>query len=264
MIKREIKVNIKSFIIWLTILIGIFLVVFLVYPSIIQSDNIKEMDKMLEMFPEEMLKAFNMDLSSITSAYGWLKSEGFVFVLLIIGCYAGILGSNILLKEENDRTIEYLNSIPIKRKEIVLNKALVGISFVISMVLLLGIFNGIGLALSGDFDQKQYLFLSITPIFSSIVIFSLCMYLSTFTHKTKKMLGVSLGIVFLSYMLQMLSTIADSVSWLKYLSIFTLSDIRNVIEKSSVNPIMVIISFGLTCLLLSLAISHYNRKELIS
>ena len=99
MIKREIKVNIKSFIIWLSILIGIFLIVFLIYPSIISNDNIKEIDNMLSMFPKEMLQAFNMDISSLTSAYGWLKSEGFVFVLLIIGCYAGILGSNILLKE---------------------------------------------------------------------------------------------------------------------------------------------------------------------
>ena len=263
MIKREFKVNIKSFLIWLTILIGIFLVVFLVYPSIIDSGNMKEIDKMLTMFPEEMLKAFNMDLSSLNSAYGWLKSEGFVFVLLIIGSYAGIMGSNILLKEESDKTIEYLNSLPISRTTIVLNKVVVGIMFVILITIGLGIFNYIGLSCSGEFDEKQYILLSMTPILSSLVIFSLCLFLSTFTHKTKKMLGVSLGIVFISYILQMLSTIADSVSWLKYLSVFTLADIRNVIEKSTINPIMVVISLGLTCLLIGLTLFRYNKKELL-
>ena len=88
MFKREMKVNFKNFLIWLLVLIGIFSVVFLIYPSIVNSDNIKMMDEMMAMFPEEMLKALNMDISSIASAYGWLKSEGFVFVLLIIGCYA--------------------------------------------------------------------------------------------------------------------------------------------------------------------------------
>ena len=132
------------------------------------------------------------------------------------------------------------------------------------MIVGLAIFNYIGLSLSGKFNQKQYLLLSMTPIFSSIVIFSLCLFLSTFTSKTKIMLGVSLGIVFLSYMLQMLSSIADSVSWLKYLSVFTLSDIRNVIAKSSINPIMIIISIGLTILLILLTIIHYNKKELLS
>ena len=44
MFKREMKVNFKNFIIWLSILIGIFLIVFLIYPSITNSDNIKMMD----------------------------------------------------------------------------------------------------------------------------------------------------------------------------------------------------------------------------
>lgn len=263
MFRREMKVNFKSFIIWLLIVMGIFSIVFLIYPSIIDSDNIKMMDELLKIFPEEVLKAFNMDISSLDSAYGWLKSEGFVFILLIVGCYAGILGSNILLKEENDKTIEYLNSLPVRRRDIVVQKALAGLVYIVLMVGLIGIFNFIGLSLSGDFDQKQYLFLSITPLFPSVVIYFICMFFSTFTHKSKKMIGISLGIVFISYMLHMLSTIADSVSFLKYFSVFTLSDIRNVITSTSIDPIMVVSSIGISGLFFILTMMHYNRKELI-
>lgn len=263
MFKREMKVNLKNFIIWLSILIALFLIVFLIYPSIINSDNIKMIDEMMSIFPEEILKAFNMDLSSIESAYGWLKSEGFVFILLIIGCYSGILGSNILLKEENDKTIEYLNSIPVKRTNIVLQKVLSGLIYITLIVISLGIFNYIGLSLSGDFDKKQYILLSITPLFPSIVIFFLCLFLSTFTHKTKKMFGISLGIVLISYVLQMLSTISTKVEFLKYLSVFTLADIRNVIADISINPIMIFLSIILSILFLSLTIINYNKKELI-
>ena len=141
MFKREMKINFKNFIIWTSILIALFLVVFLMYPSIIKSDSMQMMDEMMNMFPEEMLKAFNMDISSIDSAFGWLKTEGFVFVLLITGIYSGILGSNILLKEENDKTIEYLNSVPVTRKKIVISKILCGIIYIILMVAILGIFN---------------------------------------------------------------------------------------------------------------------------
>ena len=74
MFKREMKINLKSFIIWTSIIIGMFIVVFLVYPSIIKSDNMKMMDEMMQIFPQEMLKAFNMDISSIDTAFGWLKS----------------------------------------------------------------------------------------------------------------------------------------------------------------------------------------------
>ena len=263
MFKRELKINFKNFIIWTSILIVLFLVVFLVYPSIITSENIKMMDEMMKMFPEEMLKAFNMDITSIDSAFGWLKTEGFIFVLLITRIYSGILGSNILLKEENDKTIEYLNSLPIKRINIVSNKILCGIIYIISMVLIVALFNFIGLSLSGDFDKKSYLLLSITPIFSSIVIFALCLFISTFTHKTKKTLGISLGIVFISYFLQIISELNEKTEFLKYVSISTLADIRNVIINIAINPVLVVMSLLITLLFIILTIVHYNKKELV-
>ena len=263
MFKRELKINLKSFVIWTSILIGLFLVVFLIYPSIINSANIKMIDEMMKIFPEEMLKAFNMDISTIDSAFGWLKTEGFVFVLLITGVYSGILGSNILLKEESDKTIEYLNSVPVTRKNIVLNKILCGLFYIILMIVIIGIFNFIGLSLSGEFDRKSYILLSITPLFSSIVIFAICLFLSTFTHKTKKTLGISLGIVFVSYFLNVISEIGESTEFLKYISIFTLADIRNVILNVSINPILVVLAICITVIFMILTMIRYEKKELV-
>ena len=89
------------------------------------------------------------------------------------------------------------------------------------------------------------------------------MFLSTFTHKTKKMLGISLGLVLISYMLQILSTMADTTEFLKYFSVFTLADIRNVILDISINPLMVVISVGISIVFFVLTIIRYNKKELV-
>lgn len=263
MFKREMKINLRGFIVWTSILIGLFLVVFLVYPSIVNNDSIGMMNEMMKLFPEEMLKAFNMDVSSIDSAFGWLKTEGFVFVLLITGIYSGILGSNILLKEESDKTIEYLNSVPITRKNIVLSKIFCGLLYIILMVLVIGIFNFIGLYMSGDFNKKVYILLSITPVFSSVVIFAICLFLSTFTHKTKKTLGISLGIVFASYFFNIIAEMGESTEFLKYVSVYTLADIRNVILNASINPLLVSLTIGITVILIVLTMIHYERKELL-
>jgi len=263
MLKRELKINLKSFIIWTTILLLMFLIVYLMYPSIINSDNIKMIEEMMEIFPEEILKSFNMDISLMDSAYGWLKSEGFVFILLIVGCYSGILGSNILLKEENDKTIEYLNSLPIKRNNIIKSKVITGLTYIIIMVALIAIFNYICLSLSGDFDKIQYLLLSITPLFPSLVLFFLCMYISTFTNKTKKTIGLSLGVTLISYILQTFSIMSKETDFLKYFSVFTLADTRNVILNISINPIMIIITIILSTILLILTTINYNKKELV-
>ena len=263
MLKREIKINWKSFCIWLSILLGLFFVVFLIYPSIMNSENVKLLDDLLIIFPQEVLKVFNMDIAKIDTAFGWIQSEGFIFVILIVGSYAGILGSHILLKEESDKTIEYLNMLPIQRSQIVRQKMLCGIGYIIAMVVLLGMFNYIGLSLSGSFDKKTFLLLSITPIFSSVVIFILCMFLSTFTHKTKKMIGISLAIVFISYVMQMLSVLAESTEFLKFFSIFTLADIRYVITYQTINPWMIALSIIITTILGILTLRRYEKKELI-
>ena len=263
MFRREMKINFKSFLIWTLILIGLFLIVFLIYPSIITDQNIEMMNEMMKVFPEDVLKAFNMDISGIDTVFGWLKSEGYVFVLLITGVYSGILGSSILLKEESDKTIEYLNSLPITRNNIVISKLLCGVVYIVLMVLILGLFNFIGLSLSGDFDLKTYILLSLTPLFSSLVIFVVCLFISTFTHKTKKTLGISLGIVFFSYFLQVISEISKNAEWLKYFSIYTLADIRNVILDGKINLIMVIVSVLMVCLFSIMTCMRYSNKDLV-
>lgn len=263
MLQRELRINFKSFCIWNIVLMALFLVIFLVYPSIINSDNLVYLNQMMEIFPEELLKAFNMDISSIDSAYGWLKTEGFIFILLITGVYSGILGSNILLKEENDKTIEYLHSLPITRLQIVTSKILCGLFYVIVMVLVIGIFNYIGLKLSGPFDEKAYLLLSVTPIFANIVIFAITIFLSTFTHKSKKMTAISFSIVFISYFLKAISELSSQVEFLQYASVFTLADIRHVILNQTINPMMPLIALVITAVFLWLTINHYQRKELV-
>lgn len=263
MLKREMKINLKNFIIWLSIILGLFLLIYLVYPSIINSDNIKMMDEMMKIFPEELLKAFNMDISSMDTAYGYLKTEGFVFILLLTGIYSSVIGSNILLKEENDKTIEYLNTLPVTRKSILKDKLICACTYILSMIIIIGLFNFICLMLSGEFNIKEFILLSITPIFSSLPIFVISLYISTFTHKTKKVLGFSLGFVLIEYFLNILSEMNEVTEFFKYFSIYTLSDIRNVILNVNINPIMPMISLIITILFIVLTNIRYNKKELV-
>lgn len=263
MLKRELKVNFKSFLIWTTILILLFLVVYLVYPSIINSDSGKMIDEMMTIFPEELLKAFNMDISSIDTAYGWLKTEGFIFVLLLTGIYASILGSNVLLKEESDQTIEYLNSLPITRRNIFFQKITCCIIYIVLMVIVVGMFNYIGLQISGDFDKKQYLLLSITPLLSALPLFAINLFISTFFHKTKNTFGISLGTVFISYFLQILSEINETTEFFKYFTVYTLSNVRNVITNISIEPTMILISLLITIIFTSFSFLKYDKKDLI-
>ena len=77
------------------------------------------------------------------------------------------------------------------------------------------------------------------------------------------MLGLSLGIVLISYVFQMFSQVGDSVEFLKYFSVFTLSDVRGVILNSSLNLVTIIVSICLSLLFMFASILRYKKKELI-
>ncbi|MBM6840872.1 ABC transporter permease subunit [[Clostridium] spiroforme] len=263
MLKRELQINLKSFLIWLFVLLAIFLVVFAVYPSLISSDGFEKIDEFMKMFPDDVLAAFNMDITSISTAYGWLKSEGMTFILLISGCYAGLLGSQIILKEENDKTIEYLYSLPVTRNQIIRAKVITGMIYITLLVIGSALFNYIALILQQKINLGQYLILSLTPLLTSYIFYFVCLMISTFTHKTRKVTGLALALVVIAYFLQIVSTISNQVEFLKYFSVFTLADTRNIIIQNSIDPVNIILTAFICIICFVITLWHYNIKELI-
>ena len=263
MFKRELKYNFKSFILWTIVLVVLFALVFLLYSTFIKSDNLENINEIMKVFSEDVLKMFNLDITHIDTAFGWMETEGFIFLLLITGVYSGMLGCSILTKEEDEKTIEYLHSLPIKRNSIVISKILVGILYIFLMSFILGISNFISLSMLEKFDKNVFILLSISPVFSNIVIFMFSLFVSTFTHKHKKVLPISLAFVFASYLFVTLSELNEKVIFLKYFSVYTLADIRGIISDERIKIQYVLISIVLTTLLIILSVFRYNKKELV-
>ena len=59
MLKRELKINLKSLAVWSFIITIVFIISFLVYPSIINQSS--ELDKLVNTLPKEVLEIFNME-----------------------------------------------------------------------------------------------------------------------------------------------------------------------------------------------------------
>lgn len=263
MLKRELRINFKAFLIWLSILNIIFLVVFLIYPSLFSADNSYKIDELMKMFPSEILTAFNMDITSISTAYGWLKSEGMIFILLISGCYAGLLGSQIVLKEESEKTIEYLYALPVTRNQILKAKIIAGALYICLLVMCSSLFNYLILVFQQPIEISQYLALTLSPLGTSYIFYCLCLFISTLTHKTKKISGIALALVMISYFLQMIANISNQASFFQYFSIFTIADTRNIVTHGMIDPIKILIAVFICIICLSLTVWQYNRKELI-
>lgn len=263
MLKRELKINFKNFLIWSAVLNILFLIVFLIYPSLFSAESSYRIDELMKIFPPEILAAFNMDISSISSSYGWLKSEGMIFILIISGCYAGRMGSQIVLKEESEKTIEYLYSLPVTRNQILKAKIIAGALYICLLVISSSLFNYIILIFQQRIEIFQYLTLSLSPLLTSAIFYCLCLFISTLTHKVKKVSGISLALVLISYFVQMLANISNQAAFFQYFSIFSIADTRNIITQGMIDPLKILIAVFICIVCLSLTLYQYNKKELI-
>ena len=266
MVKRELKINFKAFIIWTGVMLGMFILVLSIYPSLMNSETMSEIDSMIAMFPEDILKAFNMDLTevaSISTASGWIKTEGLVFFLLVGSLYASILGGNILLKEESDKTIEFLAVKPITRNSIITSKLLTGVVYITAFDLIIALGTMVGLWLLDDLVIKDMAMLLIGTIIIFYLFFTLSLFISTFFSKRKKVLGLSFALVFASYFLQVIGSLSEDVKVIKYLSVFSVYETRTILTEGNLNYLSM--GVGVLIILISTASAYikYNKKELV-
>lgn len=263
MFKREFKINLKSLILWTVILLAIYLLIFSIYPSLINEDTKGMLDQMMQMMPQEMLATFNMDIIGIESAFGWFQTEGLVFLVLLGGMYSAILGSTILTKEENDRTIEFLYSKPVSRGQIVSSKILCGMVNIFIFTVVITIGNWIALAGAEDFNTKQFLMVSLIPMLLYYMLFSITMFISTFFKKTKKTMSIGIGVLFLSYFMQIIGGMGEKLEFLKNISVFEFVSSRYIILNNQINTGYLIAGIAVILLCIFGIYYRYERKEFL-
>ena len=81
-------------------------------------DDLEKLTEMMDVMPKALLAAVGMDNLNMTKIEGFYGSKGHLIVILMGSIFAVYLSSSLLVKEEDDKTIEYLLSKPITRNEI--------------------------------------------------------------------------------------------------------------------------------------------------
>lgn len=263
MFKREFLINLKSLIIWLIVAFLFLAIIYIIYPLIINEDNLAMIDQMMTSIDPSILKIFNMDIFTLSHVSGWLYSEGFAMISIFMAIYASILGTTILLKEEDNKTIEYLYSKPISKKRIISSKYFVGIINILLFNTVIFLINLVGLTLSNDLEFSKLLVISSFQLLTIIPIFVISLFLSTLFRKTNNCLMVGIGFVFISYFFNVISLLGEKVSFIKYFSIFTLSNYRNYLIDNVISFGNVVVSIVVIVLFTYLTYYIYDRKEFL-
>lgn len=260
--KREISRNLKSLIIWSLVLGGLVLLMLSIYPQFsMKSENMKEL---LNAYPEALKKAFSMDKLDMSTILGFYGIEVYMITTLFGSIFASLLASNIVAKEENEKTVEFLLSKPVTRTEIVTEKLLAMSTNILMLNAIVAIISILGFQFASNeqVSMKTFSLLVIATIFLHFTFATVSFFMSTIIKKSRNILSVSLGLVFVCYFLGIISGVSDKFENLKYLSPFKYVDAGDILENNAIEPLYIFIMLAIMVISITLTYAVYRRKDI--
>lgn len=256
-IKRELKANLKGIIIWIVSLSFIFFAASFEYEAFANNQDIADAMASFDFLFEAMVGA-PVDISS---PEGYLSLVS-IYIYLPLGIYSGLLGSNLISKEERDKTAEYLFTLPVK-EEVLLKKLTVGFIYTVvinAFVLTITYFAFGRLGTSGSYNQFVFN-LAIGVLLTQLIFFAIGAFLSAVLKQYKRSGAITIGILMASYMLGVLSELSDKLEFIKYITPFKFFDVSKMLI-GEFELIFILISTLVIGLCISGVFFFYKKRDL--
>ena len=172
-------------------------------------------------FPSEMQLAFGMEGLDFNQSNSFFAMT-FSYIYLFLAIYMTGVFAVIVSKEFSDKTAEYLFSLPAKRINIILTKLSVAFIYGFCSVLIIFLVSCLSFALiiKENYNLQPVLLMSVAWFMGGIAFGSIAFLLSSFFTRSKTVSSISIGFVLVMYLFQIVISLNQNISFLKYISPF--------------------------------------------
>ena len=259
-LKREIKANARSLLIW-----GVIVVLFLAVgiSKFSAYEGNPDMLAILDGMPPALLAAFNMQAFNLTTITGFFGVMFTYYALLL--CIAAVMwGSDIISKEERDKTVEFSLTLPVTRSRLVTAKSLAAL---VNCVALMFITWGATLVAVGRYqpDGAFYRFLSLCMVailIMQLVFLALGILLGCAMKQYRQASSVAVSLLLGTYFLSIISALSKDLDFLKYLSPFRYFDAAAILRESRIDLAFAALSAAIIVASMAGAYLTYARRDL--
>ncbi|MEG0919199.1 MAG: ABC transporter permease subunit [Anaerovoracaceae bacterium] len=249
----------KTIIGWTIAIMGIMSLYMFLFPTMKDIAEVK-----METMPEEIMSLFGMeDLSSMNNYIGYF---GMIYniILIPLSIFGAIFGAGLVYKEEKNKTIEFINSMPVKRSEIYLANIITGIiGLTIVLIGAIAVVGIAGIAVGGNtFDLMDYITVSkvssITPYFFMFVAIGI----AGMTAKINVPVIASM-VVLADYMVGYLGKLLEEkIPHLSSFSPFEVFNPAKVVDLDNELIVQAVIYLAIGLIFMILGKTIYNKRDL--
>jgi ABC-2 type transport system permease protein len=257
---RELKANFKSLIIW-SVIIALFIVVGVSKFSAYAGNP--EMLKILDAFPPSVLEAFGMRAFNLTTVSGFYGIM-FVYFGLMGAIAAAMWGSDIISKEERDKTVEFSLVLPVSRSRVITAKALAAL---VNCIVLVFVIWGVSLLAVRSYnpDQAFYDFaaLQMRALFVVELIFLAIGLMLGCVLKQYRLAGsIAVGIILVTYFMSVVTVMHEKLDFLKWFTPFKYFDAYALFSSGRMDTTYLFLSAAIIVVCMAVAYLVYNRRDL--
>ena len=257
-LKQEFRSQKWMIIIWSVAVAGLMAASIMMYPEMKS-----QMDSVSDMFANMggFTAAFGMDKIDFGTLLGYYMVECGNMIGIGGGLFAAIVGVSALMKEEKDRTAEFLFTHPVSRVRVITEK-------LISVVLIVTVLNVAVfliatlsvMAIGETVPWKEILLYHASNLLMGIEIACICFGISAFLVKGG--MGIGIGVAALMYFLNIMANLAKSAEGLKYVTPYGYTDGSYIIENGSLRGSYIAVGLVFTAIGIVLAYLKYTKKDI--
>jgi ABC-2 type transport system permease protein len=260
---KEMKMNSVSLLIWMIVITILISVTMSVYPTFVENQS--KILGMMSLVPKGALQFKGIsNFTDLLSVLGFYTANNVIYMMLLGSIFAIVLGSNILLKEEYNKTAEYLLTRPITRGEIFISKFTLVMLYIFLLNLVTS-FAGlicIELVQKGTFNIRAFMIISLYTFLLNILFGTIGIFTSTLLKRSKPITTFSIGLVLIFYFIYTLSKITESASLIGYMSPFKYVNLDAINPAYKLDLWRVLLFSGISLFLAGLSYRLYSRKDI--
>ena len=258
--RRELKANFRSLLIW-----GVIIILFstIGFSKFSAYEGNPEMLAILDSIPPAFLAAFSFNAFNLTTITGFFGVM-FTYFSLLVSIAAAMWGSDIIAKEERDKTVEFSLTLPVPREKLVTAKILAALVNCIGLLLItwgVTLFN----ATNHQTDSEFYNFLSLSMLslfIMQMIFLAIGILLGCAMKQHKRASSVAVSIILGTYFLSIIAGLNKDLEFLKYFSPFKYFNPVILLNESRIELLFVWISAGIIAASFVGAYVSYSRRDL--
>lgn len=255
---HELKRNKLSLIVWSAALSFMLGVCVLIYPEMqTQMGDIGAMFSDMGAFSD----AFGMDMLNFGEFMGYFGVEIGNTLGLGGALLAGIVGINALSKEERDGTAEFLLTMPVTRRRVVLEKLLFAAFHIVAVNLAVVLVSTVTIAaISVEAEAGKIALIFLSNLVMQLEIMAITFGISAFLKGNG--IGIGIGVSFGLYFLNILSNLEEKLEFIGKITPFGYANSGYIIKNAEIEILPLLIGVAIAGGMIALAFMKYTKKDI--